>query len=61
MEGGGGEGVTRFELDGGGARTGTASLVVGGATCVGGVVFRAAPVYTVSLPDTEEGNHRNRR
>jgi hypothetical protein len=41
--GGGGEGVTRLEFDGGGARVGTASLVVGGATCIGGVVFRAAP------------------
>ena len=37
--GGGGEGVTRFEFDGGGAR-------VGVATCIGGVVFRAAPIYT---------------
>ena len=44
VEGGGGEGVTRLEFDrGGGMRVGIWSLVVGGATCIGGVVLRAAP------------------
>ena len=52
--GGGGEGVTRLEFVGGGARVGTASLVVGGATCIGGVVFRAAPTRIYNSNQTEE-------
>lgn len=42
-EGGGGEGESCFE--GGGARIGIASFVVGGAACLEGVVFR-----TVRIP-----------
>ena len=42
VAGGGGEGVTLLEPEGGRASPGTASLVVGGATCLGGVAFRAA-------------------